>query len=184
LLGDPVVDCTDPHVAAFAQTLRGEHPDDVAFSSAAFDYVRDSVAHSWDVQDRRVTISASETLREGVGLCYSKAHLMAALLRVGGIPAGLCYQRLTDHGASFVVHGLISVFLGGAWRRQDPRGGEAGAKARFSIDEEQLAWRPRAELGELDYPDVFARPHPLVLAALMGAGDALALCASGLPSAL
>jgi len=39
-----------------------------------------------------VTCSASEVLREGTGICFAKSHLLAALLRAVGIPAGLCYQ--------------------------------------------------------------------------------------------
>ena len=50
-------------------------------------FVRDEISHSWDVQDKRVTISASDVLREGVGICWAKANLFAALLRVNGVPA-------------------------------------------------------------------------------------------------
>ena len=58
-------------------------------------FVRDKVKHSWDVQDKRVTISASDVLREGVGICWAKANLFAALLRANGIPSGFSHQRLT-----------------------------------------------------------------------------------------
>lgn len=34
-----------------------------------------------------MTISASDVLREGVGICWAKANLFAALLRVNGVPA-------------------------------------------------------------------------------------------------
>jgi transglutaminase-like putative cysteine protease len=184
LVADRVIDCTHPDVTELARELRHGHADDIAFSAAAFEHVRDTIAHSWDAQDRRVTVSASDTLRERVGLCYSKAHLLTALLRVEGVPAGLCYQRLTDDGARFEVHGLIAVFLNGAWRRLDPRGNKDGINAQFSLETEQLAWLTRRELDEIDYPDVFIEPHPAVIAALTHATDMLALCASGLPSAL
>lgn len=184
LAADRIIDSTDPDVTALAGELRQRHGDDIAFSAAAFEHVRDRIAHSWDAQDRRVTVSASDTLRERVGLCYSKAHLLTGLLRVEGLPAGLCYQRLTDDGARFEVHGLMAVFLEGAWRRLDPRGNKPGVNAQFSLGTEQLAWPARPELGEVDYPDVLIEPHPAVIAALTQATDMLALCADGLPSAL
>jgi transglutaminase-like putative cysteine protease len=184
LVADQIINSGHPDVSALARNLRHAHADDIAFSAAAFEHVRDTIAHSWDVQDRRVTVSASDTLRERVGLCYCKAHLLTALLRVEGVPAGLCYQRVTDDGERFEVHGLIAVFLEGAWRRLDPRGNKPGVDAQFSLGTEQLAWPARPELGEIDYPDVFIHPHPAVITALTQATDMLALCASGLPSAL
>jgi transglutaminase-like putative cysteine protease len=184
LVADPVIDSCHPAVSALARDLRHEDADDIVFTAAAFEHVRDTIAHSWDVQDRRVTVSASDTLRERVGLCYCKAHLLTALLRVEGVPAGLCYQRLTDDGDRFEVHGLIAVFLEGVWRRLDPRGNRPGVDAQFSLETEQLAWPTRPELGEIDYSDVFVQPHPAVIATLTQATDMLALCAGGLPSAL
>jgi transglutaminase-like putative cysteine protease len=184
LVADPIVDSGHADVRALARDLRHAHSDDIRFSAAAFEYVRDTIAHSWDVQDPRVTVSASDTLRERVGLCYSKAHLLTALLRAEGVPAGLCYQRLTEDGERFEVHGLIAVFLQGAWRRLDPRGNKPGVNAQFSLESERLAWPTRPELGEIDYPDVFVRPHPAVVAALTQATEMLALCATDLPAAL
>jgi transglutaminase-like putative cysteine protease len=184
LLGDEVIDLSHPSIRACASTLRTEHRDDVSFAQASFELARDGVRHSWDAQDPRVTLSASETLREGVGLCFAKAHLLAGLLRAEGIPAGLCYQRLTDDGSSFVLHGLVAVHLQGRWHRQDPRGNKPGVNAQFSLTTERLAWPVRAELGERDYPQVLVSPHPEVVRALRAATDVLALCRAGLPSDL
>jgi transglutaminase-like putative cysteine protease len=83
-----------------------------------------------DARDRRVTLLSSEVLRERVGLCYAKSHLLVALLRSEGIPAGLCYQRLRS-GDGYVLPGLVAVHLRGAWHRQDPRGNKPGIDARF-----------------------------------------------------
>ncbi|MBS1878610.1 MAG: transglutaminase family protein [Actinobacteria bacterium] len=184
LVADRIIDGAHPTVSSLARELRNEDLNDVAFSAAAFEYARDKVAHSWDAQDRRVTVSASDTLREHVGLCYCKAHLLTALLRAEGVPAGLCYQRLTDDGESFYVHGLVAVFLEGSWHRLDPRGNKPGVDAQFSLEVERLAWPMRPEMGEVDYPDLFIWPHPAVVAALTQATDMLALCANGLPSTL
>ncbi len=184
LVADAVIDHHEPVVSALALRLREGRSADDAFAKAAFEFVRDEVAHSWDVQDRRVTLSASQTLNEGVGLCFSKAHLLAGVLRSQGVPAGLCYQRLTDDGSRFDLHGLVAVFLDGAWHRQDPRGNKPGVDAQFSLDEERLAWPVRPELGERDYAQVFVHPHPSVVAALTSATDMLDLCNGGLPSSI
>jgi transglutaminase-like putative cysteine protease len=185
LLEDEIVDFSAPAVGVLAGRLWEEAGgDELRFARMAFEYVRDRIAHAWDVGDRRVTLSASETLREGVGLCYAKAHLLAALLRAQQIPAGLCYQRLVDDDGRHEVHGLVAAYLKGAWRRQDPRGNKPGVDAQFSLGPERLAWPVRPELGERDYPEVFVRPHPAVVAALRGASDVLELCGGGLPEDL
>ncbi len=94
--------------------LREGRPEDADFAKVAFGFVRDNISHSWDAKDPRVTLSASDVLRQGVGLCCAKAHLLAGLLRAQGVPTGLCYQRLTDDGEQFDVHGLTAVYLDGA----------------------------------------------------------------------
>lgn len=170
LAGDEVVDVDDPAVVALGRELRRTHPDDVAFARAAFEWVRDEVAHAYDAGDRRVTLAASEVLRERVGLCYAKSHLLAALLRGQGVPTALCYQRLRD-GDGYVVHGLVAVHLEGAWHRQDPRGNKPGVDAQFALDGERLAWPADPGLGEVDYPRLHLSPAAAVVAALRSSDD-------------
>lgn len=177
---DDVIDTDHPAVQSLAAHLAAHTATPVEYARSAFLRVRDGIRHSWDAQDRRVTVSASQTLQEGVGLCFGKAHLLTALLRAGGIPTGLCYQRLTD-GDGYCVHGLVAVHLQSAWRRQDPRGNEPGVNAQFDLARERLAWPVVVALGEVDYSQVFTAAHPTVLASLRGADDALALCGGGLP---
>ena len=45
----------------------------------AFEFVRDEVSHSWDIQSERVTCKASDVLLHHEGICYTKSHLLAAL---------------------------------------------------------------------------------------------------------
>jgi transglutaminase-like putative cysteine protease len=182
---DSVIDHGHPAVREVAERLWARaNGDPIEFARLAYELARDEIAHAWDAGDRRVTVSASETLREGVGLCFAKAHLLTALLRARGIPAGLCYQRLTDDARHHQVHGLSAVYLRGRWHRQDPRGNTLGVQAEFSLGTERLAWPVRPELGELDYPEIYVRPHPAIVFALRAAEDALRLCAGGLPEAL
>ncbi|WP_433295255.1 transglutaminase-like domain-containing protein [Pseudonocardia sp. CA-142604] len=181
---DAVVDFGRPEISELASGLRSHHTDDVDFARAAFEHVRDKIRHSWDAQDPRVSISASDTLAHGTGLCFAKAHLLAAILRSQGMPTGFCYQRLTDDGATFMLHGLVAVFLNGNWHRQDARGNKPGIDAQFSLGEERLAWSVRPELGERDYDRVFATPSRKVIETLEATKNILDLCRGGLPSDL
>jgi transglutaminase-like putative cysteine protease len=183
LSADEVVRSDAPEVIALVHELRGDATDDVAFAKAAYTWVRDRVTHSVDAQDPRRTVSATEVLRHRTGVCFAKSHLLAALLRAGGVPAGLCYQRLGD-GDGHVLHGLVAVHLDGRWHRIDARGNNAHVDARFTLYRERLAWVADPAAGEVDYPQVFVRPAPEVVAALRGSHDMLELCRTGLPTAL
>lgn len=186
LAADQVIDHDHPQVRQAVALLRSGAPTPYEYAKAAFDYVRDEVPHSFDSGDDRVSWRASEVLRTRNGICYAKSHALAALLRAEGIPAGLCYQRLADDdGGRPVVHGLVALLLPGTfrWTRQDPRGNKPGVDARFRLDREQLAFPVRPELGERDYPTVYAAPPAPVLAALRDSADRTELAAR-LPTAL
>jgi transglutaminase-like putative cysteine protease len=180
---DEAIDVEHELIVSAAATLRTG--DDVAFARAAFEFVRDEVAHSLDAGDRRVTWRASDVLRERTGLCHAKANLYVALLRAGGVEAGLCYQRLTDDGSQFFLHGLAAVLLEDRWVRLDPRGNKPGIEVEFSAAEDRLAYTVRPQLGEVDYLTVYARPAPVVLRALQAHDDCIAMCEQGgLPASL
>ncbi|MFE0425406.1 transglutaminase domain-containing protein [Streptomyces sp. NPDC058953] len=179
LAADEAVDHGHPTVRDTAARLRSDAPDAYAYARAAFEFVRDTITHSIDADDPRVTWRASDVLEQRTGICYAKAHALAALLRAEGIPAALCYQNLG------VVHGLVALRLPGRdrWSRIDPRGNNPGVDARFSLDEERLAFPVDPESNEMDYPVLYAAPHPAVLAALRAASDREHLCRT-LPTAL
>jgi transglutaminase-like putative cysteine protease len=144
-------------------------PEDIA--RRCFLFVRDEIQHSVDFQRGPVTCRASEVLRHGTGYCYAKSHLLAALLRANGIPAALCYQRLSiaDDGPPFCLHGLNAVYLASqGWYRIDARGNKPGAYADFTPPQEQLAFRP-ASAGEADLPGFHAAPLQSVLNVLTSA---------------
>ncbi|GAA4255074.1 transglutaminase-like domain-containing protein [Dactylosporangium darangshiense] len=181
LAAGDVVQADHPAVRAVAAELRVRHRDDTEFARAAYEFVRDEVRHSFDADDPRVTVTAAEVLEHRVGLCYAKSHLLAALLRAEGVPAGLCYQRLSAGDGGFVLHGLVAVHLDGQWHRQDPRGNERGIDAQFSLGEPRLAFAVDEAAGECDYEAVHAVPDPGVLAVLRATTDVLTLRAGGLP---
>lgn len=186
LAADEVIDHEHPLVRETAARLRTEYADAYAYAKAAYEFVRDTIPHSQDVGDMRVTWRASDVLEQATGICYAKAHALTALLRAQRIPAALCYQRLADDDGSHpAVHGLVAVQLPGreGWHRQDPRGNKPGVDAQFSLDGERLAYVVRPQAGEVDYPELHARPHPAVIGALRAAPDRPTLWRT-LPTAL
>lgn len=162
-----VIDYDDADVRALAAELaRGAESQMVAVR--CFEWVRDNIRHSLDHNDIRVTLSASDVLRYGTGLCYSKSHLLAALLRANAIPCGFVYQRLaTDRsGQSFCLHGLNAVWLPEYdWYRIDPRGNRKGISTSFDPPREHLAFATSLP-GEGLLDQVYADPLSVVVNAL------------------
>jgi transglutaminase-like putative cysteine protease len=163
-----VIDWRHQDVLARAQILRQGPSDPVETARRSFEWVRDEIKHSADYCLTPVTCSASEVLRHGSGYCYAKSHLLAALLRANGLPAGLCYQRLSLNGggAPYCLHGLNAVWLPAVgWYRIDPRGNRGDINAQFTPPVEQLAFSPNAA-GEADLLEIWADPLPAVVNAL------------------
>lgn len=136
------IDWHEPEVSAVALNLAQGLTGDVAIAKKCFEFVRDQVRHSVDFKTGPLTCKASDVLRHRTGYCYAKSHLLAALLRANGIPAALCYQRLTLTDAPpFCLHGLNAVYLKEfGWYRLDARGNKEGVDAQFQPPVEQLAF--------------------------------------------
>ncbi|QGM44377.1 transglutaminase-like domain-containing protein [Methylocystis heyeri] len=166
------IDFDHPAVAETAARLAEGVGDETALVRRAFAFVRDEIAHSWDVRrEGRPTCKASEVLLERTGFCYAKSHLLAALLRANRIPAGLCYQWLCmgDAGPPYCLHGLNAAFLKNhGWVRLDARGNKPGIDARFDPPRERLAYSLN-DPGERDLPGVWAAPLADVLSVLESA---------------
>ncbi|MBL7644669.1 MAG: transglutaminase family protein [Candidatus Hydrogenedentes bacterium] len=165
---DETIDFLHPAVSALAKTLRASEDDSVATARACFEWVRDEIRHSVDYRMNPVTCSASEVLAAGTGYCYAKAHLLAALLRANGIPAGLVYQRLSIGicGPPYCTHGLNAVYLPVyGWYRIDPRGNKPGVDAQFTPPVERLAF-PLQDSEEYIFDEIHATPLPEIVRAL------------------
>lgn len=164
-------DCIDwphPQVAAKARQLATGTNDPVEIARRCFEFVRDEIRHSWDYRQNPVTCRASEVLVHGTGYCYAKSHLLAALLRANGIPAGLCYQRLSrgDAGPPYCLHGLNAVWLEPyGWYRIDARGNKPGVDAQFCPPLERLAFLVHSPV-EADLAEIHAEPLPVVIRVL------------------
>jgi len=163
-----VVNYNDEAIQRLAEKLFQMSGDELGFIKAVYEYVRDQISHSADISEDLITCSATEVLSAGHGICFAKAHLLAALLRYKGIPAGFCYQKLIlddDAAPVLIYHGLNGVYIKemNQWIRLDARGNKEGVDAQFSLDKEQLAFPIRMEKGEMDDCVVYPTPDVNVL---------------------
>lgn len=183
------INFSHPAITAISDEFAHAAHHEIEFAKTAFEFVRDRIAHSWDIQSSRITCKASDVLLYKEGICYAKSMLLSALLRSQGIPAGFCYQRLTlgdTPDTGYVIHALNAVYFRSleTWVRLDARGNKKGINAQFSLEQEQLAFPIRMEYGEIDYPIIYVHPHPATLAALQGSQDCMIMYQTGLPSHL
>ncbi len=143
---DKVVDWHDPQVIRQAKAVHAVCSDNTSKARALYTWVRDNVSHTRDASREEVTCAASEVLAAGTGICYAKSHLLAALLRAVGIPAGFCYQvyhePLHVSDSKIALHGLVGVYLSDLdkWIRLDCRGNTNGVNAQFDTETERLAF--------------------------------------------
>lgn len=173
------IDFDHPDVNALAFEL-GRDAEPWQVVGRCFEWVRDNIRHSLDHKDRCVTRSASEVLRFGTGLCYSKSHLLAALIRGNDIPCGLAYQRLAtdESGNCFCLHGLNAVWLPShGWYRVDPRGNREGIATAFDPPREHLAFTTSLP-GEVLFDEIHSDPLPVVVDALYRYSSLSDLCAN------
>jgi len=176
LLELEVVDYSHPLIKEKVKELFSPSLNEIEIVKIAFDYVRDNIAHSNDIQSSRVTCKASEVLYFEEGICHAKSNLLAAILRSKGIPTGFCYQRLTKGDTpdtGYCIHGLNAVYLNTLerWIRLDARGNKEGVNAQFSIDEEKLAFPIREKYDETEYPIIYTKPNANNIAALKQNSD-------------
>ncbi|MDR0781753.1 MAG: transglutaminase family protein [Pseudomonadales bacterium] len=168
LSASPYIDCDSPAIVDLARQLAGRTNTEITLVRACFEFVRDEIRHSADFKLNPVTCKASAVLQHKTGYCYAKSHLLAALLRANGIPAGLCYQRLSigDSGAPYCLHGLNAVYLSEfGWQRLDARGNKPGVNAQFNPPAEALAFAIR-EPQERNLPEIWAEPLQVVVEVL------------------
>lgn len=170
LVSDEVIDWKNTAVQTLARSLTHDTRAEDEKVRKLFEWVRDEIPHSRDIKSEVVTCAASEVLGAGTGICFAKSHLLAALLRSIGIPAGFCYQVLRSEGCSsqMVLHGLNGIYLTsiGKWVRVDPRGNTNGICVQFSLEEEQLAFPMDPAQGEFIYNWIYNKPVPDVIAVL------------------
>lgn len=168
LEADDVIDYRNNSIMQLADSLFQKANNELEFIKMAYEFVRDNISHSADIKEDIITCAASEVLEAGHGICFAKSHLLAALLRCKSIPTGFCYQKLIldDETAPILIyHGLNGVYIKELekWIRLDARGNRKDVDAQFSIDNEQLAFPVRPEMGEIDNFTVYPKPDVKII---------------------
>jgi transglutaminase-like putative cysteine protease len=189
LLETELINCSNILIQEFLKNKSISTKNRIDQIRQIYEFVRDEIHHSWDIQSRRITIIASDVLHYQEGICYAKSILLAALLRSIGIPTGFCYQKLTlldTPESGYAIHALNAIFLEveNRWIRLDARGNKTGINAEFSTNIEKLAFPIRKELGEIDYPLIYANPHIKTISVLRENTDCLEMYRNRLPSEL
>jgi len=181
------IDWQTPPVMEKARALASGCLDDVSKARSVYTFVRDAIAHTADAGRDELPCRASQVLEAGTGIGFSKSHLLAALLRAVGVPAGFCYQVLRgaaeEHGT--LLYGFNGIYLQSLerWVALDARGNRPGLDAEFSIDEPRLAVRAEPLRGEWIYPLIWTRPAAVVVD-LLSRNTSLARIAEHIPEEL
>ncbi len=181
------IDWQTPAVMEQARALTAGRADDVAKARAIYEFVRDRIAHTGDVGGDALPCRASQVLAARTGIGFSKSHLLAALLRAAGIPAGFCYQvlRRAPPESGTLLYGFNAAYLPSLerWILLDARGNKPGLDAQFSLDEPRLAVSADPARGEWLYPRIFTRPATVVVE-LLSRNTSLAKIADHIPEEL
>jgi hypothetical protein len=179
-----IINFSNFEIVALCKKLTKNCHSDVDIVKVCFEYVRDEVRHVADYKDKvdneLTTYIASDVLKYKMGWCFSKSHLLAALLRYNKIPTGFCYQRMNCsalHKKTYCLHGFNAVYLKEfGWYRIDPRGnktftckGDEGLDtiiidAQFTPPVEMLAYPDAQDAPNID--KILSEPLDLVIDSL------------------
>jgi transglutaminase-like putative cysteine protease len=116
--------CDSDNLTAFAWSMFGALTGGYQRVKAICDFVHSKIKFSYP--DARPTRCASDSMREGIGVCRDFAHLAVALCRCMNIPARYCTGYLGDIGvpidpAPMDFSAWFEVFLDGRWFTFDAR---------------------------------------------------------------
>ncbi len=155
-----IIDFSNEEIKKLASKLSYNCKNDEEIAKNVFLYVRDEIRHVGDYKLNINTCKASDVLKQKAGWCYSKSHLVAALLRTNGIPTALCYQGLSCSEYEkdmYCLHGLNAVYLKDfGWYKFDVRGNKKGVDAQFNPPFEKLAFE--IQENEYDIEEFYVEP--------------------------
>ena len=182
-----VIDWQTPAVLERARALMqglGGDEDELDRIDGFFRFVRDEIQDALESEAEEVACSASQVLKAGSGLVFARCHLLVALLRSCGFPAGLGYQRLSREKGGTRLHGFVGVWLArrAIWVNLDPCGRVASPLSGPPTVGSGLADLAEGD-AEVTYPTVWARPRREVVD-LLDQVPRLDVIRSRLPAAL
>lgn len=70
------VDYSNPIILTNVNEFFSSSQTEIEKAKNSFEFVRDKIAHSWDIQSDKVTCKASEVIQFNEGICYAKSHLL------------------------------------------------------------------------------------------------------------
>jgi transglutaminase-like putative cysteine protease len=126
------IDSDHPAVVAFARREAAGLADPREVAVRLYYAVRDGIRYDpYRIDLSPEGMTASRCLANGYGFCVTKAALLAAALRVHGIPARVGYADVRNHMTSprmratmgtdvFAFHGYTDVWLDGRWVKATP----------------------------------------------------------------
>ncbi len=162
------IDWQTPTMMSTAKTILETRTEPEDRVRGLFNFVRDEIDHSLDVETEVQTCRASDVLKERTGLCYAKSHLLAGFLRYAGFPTGFCYVRTRDseRPGRFVLHAFNAVYWSssGSWIYLDARGNREGVETECRFEAPwSLAYWPNPQEGEGFLPFVYKRPGKRII---------------------
>ena len=182
-----ITDHDHPLIENAVQQLTYGLKDNISKARAIYEFTRDHIFHSFDINATSVTITASEVFDKGHGICYAKSHLLAALMRAADIPAGFCYQLIRDSDSGrLMIHGLNAVFIDELkkWVRLDSCHNVTEDDPWGNDPFKETTVRPiNSELGEKEDLTVYHAPKKRGIKALMAA-DSLDVLRDLIPARL
>lgn len=126
------VDSDHPAVVEFARREAAGLTDSREIAVRLYYAVRDGIRYDpYRIDLGAGGLAASRCLENGYGFCVSKSALLAAALRVHGIPARLGFADVRNHMTStrlratmgtdlFAFHGYTELLLDGRWVKATP----------------------------------------------------------------
>lgn len=162
LAEDKYIDFSSLLIREKADELFSHANTNVEKAKIAYEYVRDEIPHSFDINAKIITAKASDVLAHTTGICHAKSNLLAALLRAENIPAGFCFQHITlanDDSLGYCVHCYNAIFVDNHWIKVDARGNTNGKNAQFSLETPVLAFQNRKDYDEYFWKGIYAKPH-------------------------
>ena len=126
------IDCDNPAVVDYANTVAGRQSDDLKKATALFYAVRDDIRYDpYKIDLQPEGMRASTALENRYGFCIPKAVLLAAAARGIGIPSRLGFADVKNHLNTerlkqimqtdvFAFHGYTELWLGGKWVKATP----------------------------------------------------------------
>ncbi len=125
LIETPILNYSDSSIQSLVKNKKWLTMDTIERVKAIYYYVRDDIEFGYNISD---DITAKQVLKDGYGQCNTKATLLMALLRAGGIPNrihGFTIDKALQKGAitgiwyklspKKILHSWVEIYVNDKW---------------------------------------------------------------------